>query len=64
MKKEKQRPPAPDEWTAEQLLTVAASKNYTVSLRQLERWRPRDAQRDEEDGKDGLSSDLKRLCSP
>ena len=42
MKKEKQRPPAPDEWTAEQLLTVAASKNYTVSLRQLERWRKQD----------------------
>ncbi len=42
MKKEKQRPPAPDEWTAEQLLVVATSENYTVSLRQLERWRKQD----------------------
>lgn len=42
MKKEKQRPPAPDEWTAEQLLAVATSENYTVSLRQLERWRKQD----------------------
>ncbi len=42
MKKERQRPPAPDEWTAEQLLVVATSENYTLSLRQLERWRKQD----------------------
>ncbi len=38
MKREKQKPPAPDEWTAEQLLAAATS----VSLRQLERWRKQD----------------------
>ncbi len=38
MKREKQNPPAPDEWTAEQLLAVAPS----VSPRQLERWRKQD----------------------